>query len=142
MNALVFIKLFPERDTCFSRQEWEDKYDCFYEAAFKKTFGGLVTQLVKSGGVSEEISCDLKHAIEIINTLAHKFFRDRDKDFFYINGRKFILEYSKSATLLFHNIGQQIDNETAHLAEKYGLSQSYFEEMHRNYLLAAKAGTY
>ncbi len=94
VNALALLALLRRRlskpaTTPQEETEYESYADSVWDQAFRKTLGGLVQSLRKSGlRVPIDLEDDLRRSLDARNRLVHSYFRDRAESWFTPAGRR------------------------------------------------------
>src|SRR5689334_19094455 len=87
VNALIILDLIPDKRGKMTDPVWDLEVDAFSERNFKKTMGGLKTELAKVTSVPPGLEQHLEKALKSRNFITHRFFRERALDFHTGSGR-------------------------------------------------------
>ena len=135
-NALMVIEFILRAKTFRDFDEWAASYDDYLETELGRTFGGLVTCILKNQGLPDELRGALEEAKQARNFLAHRFFRDNAERFFFLQGQQSMVAYCDDALTNFGRADRLLEDTVRPLREKYGLTDDWLkgkmdEEMNR-----------
>lgn len=122
VNALVILRL-PVADK-YTRQDIDE----FMEGRFQKTLGALLRHLKSEVTLPPDLESLLTEALNRRNYLAHHYFREKAESFVTRTGRGQMLQELQSSQQLFERADEQLGKALKPLREKYGVTDSVYEE--------------
>lgn len=130
IQCLVMMEHFPKAVPEYSNKEnWEAQYDEFYNQESSRTMGQLIGRFQKIGIPSTEIDEKLRSSLKMRNWLAHSYFSERAMAFMNEQGRQSMIKELKEARDHFHEIDNELMQITLEIAESYGMTEEFFNEV-------------
>jgi hypothetical protein len=128
VNAMVAGQLpGPARMT---RQQIDD----FMETQFDEPLGRLIQNLRRHVHVPEELNQNLRQALNTRNRLAHRYFRERARDFMSAAGRSAMIEELEAARDEFDRATSMLDSITHPIMRRFGVTDDKVAEYERRFL--------
>lgn len=128
VNVMAVFSIIPKRKTYCNNCEWEAAHDDFYKEELGNTFGTIMKKLQKMEVIPSELMARLWEAKEKRDYLAHRFFREHDKDFFVKEGRASMILECETIITIFSNLDHEIENMISPIREQYGITTVKIEE--------------
>ena len=126
VNCLVLSELIPSRRANINSQdEWIQELDSFCNLNFERTLGQLIKFLTVEASIPVDLEKLLRNALLERNRLAHRFFREKVKEFLIQTGREKMIEELITAQELFVKADKSLDVFIRPLREKYGITDEY-----------------
>ena len=123
VNAMVVVRM-PERD----RISLQD-IDKLMAERFEKTLGTLI-RLIKSEVICpDDLQKLLTDALAERNFLAHRFFRERNDDFFTVNGRDNMITELQHDIALFNRADSLLGDVVRPIRERFGVTDDRIEAL-------------
>jgi hypothetical protein len=137
---ILFLDHMPNAVATFTtKEEWIQNFDVFINHASSKTMGQLLGKLQKLGIPCDELSQDLRVALEKRNWLAHCYFPERAVEFMNEKGRLEMISELEITHAYFKQVEDKVNQITDEVSVKFGLTEEIKKRMMAQILTEAKA---
>jgi hypothetical protein len=124
----AMLRRSRQRTTPEGNQDYEKYIDRVWDEGFRKTLGGLITSLAKSGvKVPPDVRDELIRSLDTRNHLVHAFFREKAEAWFEPDGRRVMAEELKEMREQFVKTDRSLHALTEPLRVARGFSDRIVE---------------
>ena len=135
IHALIFLDLIPNSlGTVSSREEWQRKFDQFFEKEQQKTMGQLLRKLRALGQVTDKLELCLKGALIERNRLAHSYFWEHAENFMNQSGRDKMISELQRLCELFTEAEILLSDSMQTVCSQYGFTPEKYIQMEKEYM--------
>jgi hypothetical protein len=138
VNAVIVGRMLPTMRRHPNRSAWEDAFDRAYDIELAKTFGNMLRAL-ETLNFPEELLKRLRSAKTERDRLAHRFFREHDRDFLSRAGRTRMIAECEDAIEMFSTIDADLEERIRPQRERHGITSEWIERHLAAALTAASA---
>ena len=132
INALFFLEFCPTAKMKHSsREQLQAAWEGYFEKRYLDTLGTLVRKLIKLQVIPKPLEAELQEARKMRDCLAHRFFREDDRDFGWINRER--MEKMRGELVAATNLFIRADHALSSFMEpqkaKFGFSEAQVEKL-------------
>jgi hypothetical protein len=138
VNAVIITRMLPTIREYPDRLAWESAFDRAYDVELAKTFGNMLRALGPLH-LPEELLERLRGAKFERDRLAHRFFREHDKDFLDQAGRARMIVECEGAIEMFSTMDARLEEHMRPQCERHGITSEWIERHVAAALAAASA---
>lgn len=138
VNAVIIARMLPTMRLHPNRSAWEDAFDRAYDIELAKTFGNMLRAL-EPLNLPEELLERLRGAKSERDRLAHRFFREHDKDFLSRTGRTKMIAKCEQAIEMLSATDVDLEKQMRPQRERHGITDEWIERHLAAALAAASA---
>ena len=149
-HALMFGEFFIEirrellvtKGKCFSRAQYEARFDAFMNGQFAKTMGTIKKRVAALPNIDFELIKRIDEATKRRNFLAHHFWRERSMKFHTMAGRAEMRDELDADAQLFLQFNMDIDAAMKPTRLSLGIKDEILEAYHQKIMKEVENGTY